>query len=68
MTPRSQMWAKAAAKLDSGQKFIIPRTETGQPTTLNTCQVTTPLIQTGLKCTQSWRNSGKSMENNTAPA
>ena len=67
MTPRSKLCAKVAAKLDSGRKFIIPRTETGQPTTLNTCQVATPLVQTGFKCTQSWRNSGKSMENNTAP-
>ena len=57
---------KTNTKLEPGRKFIMPRTETGQPITLNSCLVKIALIQTGNKCTKSWKIFGKSMENNTA--
>jgi len=66
-TLRLKLCAKGAAKLDSGQKFIIQRTETGLLIKKNTYLIPTISIQTGFKCTQSWKISGKSMVKDTAP-
>ena len=67
MTLRSKLCAMVAVKLDSGQKFIILRIETGLQTTLNTYPIPTTLIQTGFPCIQNWRISGKSTGKSTVP-
>ena len=66
MTLRSKLCAMVAVKLDSGQKFIILRIETGRLTTLNICRIPTTLIQNGFLCTQNLRIYGKSMGKGTA--